>query len=193
MRYMSKSGRIGSFFSSKQIFAMFVGTLLYAALTTLFNVNQVPASGGLIAFRPMVAIPMLFGIVFGPVAGFVSGLLGNALSDYASYGAFSWNWEIASGLLGAIPGIAYFVISRTDWTKARTFARIIVLVVVASVVGTGFAALADYIFHVGFGPIDTAFAEFTSAGLTDAINGVIFTPILLYAYARAFGARPRKG
>jgi len=188
---MSKKGVKESFFSAKQIVAMAVGTVLYAALTIPFNVFQVPGAG-LIAFRPTVAIPMLFGIVFGPITGFVVGLLGNILSDFASFGGFFWNWDIGNGLLGAIPGIAYFVIKRTGWTKAKTLAIAAVLAVVASVVGIGFAAMADYAFQIGLSTLDATLLEFNSAAWTDAINGAILTPILLYVYATATAGRTRR-
>jgi len=188
---MSKRGGKESFFSAKQIVAMTVGTALYAALTIPFNVFQMPAAG-LIAVRPTVAIPMLFGIVFGPITGFVTGLLGNILSDFASFGGVSWNLDIGNGLLGAIPGIAYFVVKRTDWTKARTLAVAAILAVVASVVGIGFAAMADYAFQIGLNTLDAALLEFNSAAWTDAINGAILTPILLYAYATAATQRSRR-
>ena len=188
---MSKKRVKESFFSAKQIVAMAVGTALYAALTIPFNVF--PISGpGLIAVRPTVAIPMLFGIVFGPITGFVTGLLGNILSDFASYGGFFWNLDIGNGLLGAIPGIAYFVIKRTDWTKTKTLAIAAVLAVIASVVGIGFATMADYAFQIGISTLDSALLEFSSAASTDAINGAILTPILLYAYATATTGRPRR-
>ena len=108
-----------SFFSAKQIVAMAVGTALYAALTIPFNVFQIPGAGGLIAIRPTVAIPMLFGMVFGPITGFVTGLLGNIISDGVSFGGFYWNWDIGNGLIGAIPGIAYFVIKKQTGPKRR--------------------------------------------------------------------------
>jgi len=189
---MSKKGMKESFFSAKQIVAMAVGTALYAALTIPFNVFQIPGAGGLIAVRPTVAIPMLFGIVFGPITGFVAGLLGNILSDFVSFGGFFWNWDIGNGLLGAVPGIAYFVISRTDWTKAKTLAMAAVLAIVGSVVGIGFAAMTDYVFQIGLSTIGAALAEFYSAAGTDAVNGAILTPILLYAYARATAGRARR-
>jgi energy-coupling factor transport system substrate-specific component len=188
---MSKKGMKESFFSAKQIVAMAVGTALYAALTIPFNVFQIPGAG-LIALRPTVAIPMLFGIVFGPITGFVAGLLGNILSDFASFGGFFWNWDIGNGLLGAIPGIAYFVIKRTDWTKAKTLVIAAVLAVVASIVGIGFAAMTNYAFQIGLSTLDAALLEFNSAAWTDAINGAILTPILLYAYATATAGRARR-
>ena len=181
-----------SFFSTKQIVAMAVGTALYAVLTIPFNTLPIFSAGGPITVRPTVAIPMLFGFVFGPLTGFVSGLVGNILSDFFSFGAFYWNWDIGNGLLGAVPGIAYFVIMRTDWTKAKTLVFAAVLSVVASVVGIGFAAMTDYIFQIGLSTIDAAVAEFVAAAGTDAVNGLILLPILLYAYARATAGRARR-
>ena len=110
---------------------------------------------------------MLFGVVFGPITGFVSGLIGNILSDFFSFGGFYWNWDIGNGLLGMVPEIAYFVIKRTDWTKAKTLVIVAVLAVVASVVGIGFSAMTDYIFQIGLSTIDAAMAEFYSAAGTD--------------------------
>jgi len=171
---------------------MTMGTVLYAATTIPFNTLPVPGAGGLIAFRPTVAIPMMLGIAFGPLTGFVSGFLGNVISDGMSFNGFFWNWEIASGLLGAIPGLVIAVIARTDWTKLRSLPTSVGLVVIASIVGAGFGALADYVFLVGAGSGGVVLAEFSSAAGTDAVNGAIFTPILLYAYARATVGRARR-
>lgn len=180
-----------SMFSAKQIVAMAVGTALYAALTIPFNALQLPGYG-LIAIRPTVAIPMLFGFVFGPIAGFVSGCLGNILSDAVSFGGFFWNWDIGNGLLGAVPGIGYWVVKRTDWTKVRGLASAAVLAIAGSAVGMGFAALTDYIFQIGISDIGAAYGEFVGAAVPDAINGLILTPILLYAYAAATAGRARR-
>jgi energy-coupling factor transport system substrate-specific component len=179
-------------FSAKQIVAMAVGTALYAALTIPFNVLQIPGAGGLIAVRPTVAIPMLFGFVFGPIAGFVSGFLGNIISDGVSFGGFFWNWDIGNGLLGAVPGIGYFIIKRTDWGKVHGLVSSAVLAVAGSVVGMGFAALTDYVFQIGLSTLGAALTEFYSAAGTDAVNGLILTPILLYAYASATAGRARR-
>lgn len=184
-----------SFFSAKQIVAMAVGTALYAALTIPFNALQLPGYG-LVAIRPTVAIPMLFGIVFGPIAGFVAGCLGNIFSDAVSYGGFFWNWDIGNGLLGLIPGLGYFIVKRTDWNKVRGLGTVAILAIVGSAVGMGFAAFTDYIFQIGISTFDAAFAfpigEFWGAFVPDAINGLILTPILLFAYAAATAGRARR-
>jgi len=169
---------------------MVVGTLLYAALTIPFN--QIPGGGDLIAVKPTVAIPMLLGIVFGPITGFVVGLIGNILSDFVSFGGFFWNWEIGNGLLGVIPGIAYLVMKRTEWTKGRGLAIAAILAIVASVVGVGFAVMTDYLFQIRIAAADSALADFYFFGGSYAVNGAILTPILLYIYAMATSRRARR-
>jgi len=188
---LSKEATKESFFSAKQIVAMAVGTALYAALTIPFNALTIPGLW-LIAVRPTVAIPMLFGFVFGPITGFVAGFLGNILSDAVSFGGFFWNWDIGNGLMGAVPGIAYFVIKRTDWTKVKGLAAAGVLAILGAIVGIGFAAGTDYVFQIGLNTIEAAVAEFIGAGATNIVNGVILTPILLYAYATATAGRARR-
>ncbi len=188
---MSKEGVRESLFSAKQIVAMAVGAALYAALTIPFNVLNIPGLY-LIAVRPTVAIPILFGFVFGPITGFVAGFLGNIGADFFSFGGFFWNWDIGNGLIGAIPGIGYYVVKRTDWTKVKGLVAAAVLAVVGSTVGIGFAAGTDFVFQIGLNTIEAAAGEFLGAGVTDMVNGAILTPILLYAYATATAGRARR-
>jgi len=136
--------------------------------------------------------PFASSFVFGPVVGFVTGFLGNVLSDAVSFGGFFWNWDIGNGLLGAIPGIGYYVVKRADWQKARGLGAAAVLAVIASFVGIGFAAMTDYAFQIGLSTIEAAMTEFWAAFATDAVNGFILTPILLYAYASATAGRARR-
>ncbi len=190
MQGLSKEPR-ESLFSAKQIVAMAVGTALYAALTIPFNALTIPGVW-LVSVRPTVAIPMLFGFVFGPITGFVSGLLGNILSDAVSFGGFFWNWDVGNGLLGAVPGIGYYIVKKTDWGKVKGLASAAILAILGSIVGIGFAALTDYIFQIGLNTIEAAVAEFVAAGATDIVNGAIITPILLFAYAAATAGRARR-
>jgi energy-coupling factor transport system substrate-specific component len=60
-----------------------------------------------LSFRPDVAIPMFLGFVFGPILGFLSGLIGTMISDYFSYHQLFLNWDIAIGLMGLILSVGY--------------------------------------------------------------------------------------
>jgi energy-coupling factor transport system substrate-specific component len=180
-----------SLFSTKNLVATAVGIALYAALTIPFNVFTVPGLYD-VAIRPTVAIPIVFGFIFGPVAGFFSGFIGNILSDQLSFGSFFWNWDLGNGLIGLLPAIGFYVVRRTDWGRFRGLAASSVLAIVASVVGIGFSALTDLIFSIGLNTVGAAVAEFIPAALTDAINGAILAPILIYTYVRSTAGRARR-
>jgi energy-coupling factor transport system substrate-specific component len=180
-----------SLFSTKNLVAVAVGTALYAALTIPFNVLTIPGVY-LVSIRPTVAIPIAFGFLFGPVAGFVSGFLGNVLSDQASFGGFFWNWDLGNGLIGLIPSVGYFALRRTEWMKTKGLGFLATLAVIGSVIGIGFAAVTDYISQIGLTTWGAAVAEFIPAAVTDAINGAILAPIIVFAYLNATKGRSRR-
>jgi len=178
--------------TTTSLVAMGVGTALYAAFNVFFNIFQIPGTQ-LVALRPSVAIPMFFGFVFGPFVGFVSGFLGNVISDAISWGGFWWNWDVGNGLLGLIPGLAVYFLSEEKRFSRTGYIACAVLAVIASIIGMGFAAFTDYIFGYGISTLEEAiYALFLPAAVTDAINGAILTPILVSAYAAAVRGRARR-
>jgi energy-coupling factor transport system substrate-specific component len=160
---------------------MIVGIVLYGAITIPFNSMWIPTTG-LVSLRPTVAIPLLFGFLFGPVVGFATGLFGNLISDFFSFGSFFWNWDIGTGLIGLVAGIGYFLVKREDRSKSRGLILSVILSVVGSIVGIGFATATDYLLGIGMISSTMTLTEFATATLTDAINGAILTPILLCLY-----------
>ena len=180
-----------SLFSTKNLVATAVGIALYAALTIPFNIFTLPGLYD-VAIRPTVAIPIVFGFVFGPLAGFFSGFIGNILSDQLSFGAFFWNWDLGNGLIGLVPSVGYYAVRRMDWAKTKGLAASGVLAIVASVIGIGFSALTDFVFSIGLNTVGAAVAEFIPAAVTDAINGAILAPILLYTYVKSTAGRARR-
>src|SRR5918995_1810074 len=44
-------------------------------------------------------------VVYGPIVGFLAGLIGNTLGDLISGFGFYWNWSLGSGLMGMVPGL----------------------------------------------------------------------------------------
>jgi energy-coupling factor transport system substrate-specific component len=89
--------------SSRTIVFGAVGAALYGALGALSFV--IP--GTLISIRPAIAIIPFVGLRFGPVAGFFTGAVGNAIVDQImGYGFLTyWNWSIANGLVGLVAGL----------------------------------------------------------------------------------------
>ena len=99
---------------------------------------------------------------------------------------------MGNGLIGLVPAVGYYVIKRTDWAKSRGLTASSILAIIASVVGIGFSALTDLAFSIGLNTVGAAVAEFIPAAVTDAVNGAILAPILIYTYVMSTAGRARR-
>lgn len=165
--------------SSRTIVYSAIGAALYGILL----VAQVPIPGTTVSVRPAFALVPFFGYAFGPIVGFFTGLVGNAIGDQISgWGALtSWNWSIANGLVGLIAGLAPMYLSR--WTNGSLRDRAIggaIAGVIATVIGFLFT-FTDLVIQAGntFGGVTTFYIAVIVA---DIIASVILVPILVYAW-----------
>ena len=176
-----------------------LGTLLYGALSWITNFTPI---GGAFdgQLRPGVAIPIVFGFIYGPLVGFLCGFLGNLGLDYVSgyvsyppdpatgnlvrdlFAAYFLNWQIGNGLFGLIPGLWSRFYPRYD--RVRDLGLAVVVSAFAILVGTAFAAFIDILV---FDYVDFDFAmyqELIPIAKINIINGIILVPILLFNYER---------
>jgi energy-coupling factor transport system substrate-specific component len=173
----------------RQVVYTALGIALYAILSIIFNLVQLPnAGGGAIALRPGIVIPLFFGALFGPVVGLFVGGIGNIIGDLISYHSFYWNWDLGNALIGLITGLVVIYTSGRYRTR-----RAIVIAEIASaiaiIVGIGFAAYSDiWVSKISLG---AASSEFFVAAIPDLINGLILLPILIVAYNAAVRQRGR--
>lgn len=135
---------------------------------------------------------MTFGFIFGPIAGFLSGLVGSIIADQISFGNVFWNWELGNGLIGLIPSLGYFIIRRSSWGAKTGLAASSVLAIVASLAGAGFSALTEILAQSNLVAVASTIAEFVSVAATDIVNGAILTPVLIYAYVRSTARRAKQ-
>jgi energy-coupling factor transport system substrate-specific component len=165
--------------SSRTIVYAAIGAALYGILL----VAQVPIPGTTVSVRPAFALVPFFGYAFGPIVGFFTGLVGNAIGDQISgWGALtSWNWSIANGLVGLIAGLAPMYLSR--WTNGSLRDRAIggaVAGVIAVIIGFLFT-FTDLIIQAGntFGGV---LSFYIAVVVADNIASIILVPILVYAW-----------
>lgn len=185
-----------------------VGVLLYGGTAWLTNsfslagalrVQLAPDVAATISIRPGVAVPILFGLFFGPRVGFVTGAVGNLLGDYWSgylvyppvpptgnllldlIQGLLLNWQVGNGLMGLIPGWAaqrhrrYFTLR--EQLRALGFAALGISV------GMGFASFTDmWLDNLDFRT--ALFGYFIPAVLVNLVNAVIIVPIVLFNYER---------
>ena len=96
--------------TSRTIVYSAIGAALYGILL----VAQLPIPGSTVSVRPAFALVPFFGYAFGPIVGFFTGFVGNAIGDQISgWGLLtSWNWSLANGLVGLIAGLAPLYLAR---------------------------------------------------------------------------------
>lgn len=173
----------------RQVVYTALGIALYAILSIIFNLVQLPnAGGGAVALRPGIVIPLFFGALFGPVVGFFVGGLGNIIGDLISFHNFYWNWDLGNAIIGLIIGLVVIYTSGRYRTR-----RAIIIAEIASaiaiIVGIGFASYTDiWVSKISFA---AASSEFFVAVISDLINGLILLPILIVAYNAAVRQRGR--
>lgn len=173
----------------RQVVYIALGIALYAILSIIFNLIQLPnAAGGAVSLRPGIVIPLFFGSLFGPVVGFLVGGVGNVLGDLISYHNFYWNWDLGNALIGGVAGLPV-LLTAGIYRKTRAIVIAEIGSVIAVAVGIAFAAYTDvWVSQISVG---AATSEFVVAGVPDAINGLILLPIVIIAYNAAVRGRGR--
>jgi energy-coupling factor transport system substrate-specific component len=165
-------------FGTREVVFAAIGAALYGVLSWATNFLALPAAGN-ISLRPAVAIPMFFGVAFGPIVGFLAGAIGNILGDFLSGYGFWWYWDLGNGIMGLIPGlIAPMIISYKAWGSIW---KAEVMLIIGAIVGM----LIPSLLEIPFSGIDikTAIGGYWfPAALSDVINGAILVPILMVAY-----------
>ncbi len=154
-----------------------------AALYGILLVAQVPIPGSTVSVRPAFALVPFFGYAFGPIVGFFTGLVGNAIGDQISgWGALtSWNWSIANGLVGLIAGLAPMYLGR--WTGGSIRDRAI-----GGAIGGAIAVLIGFLFTFtdvilqAGNTVGASTTLYVEVIVGDLIGTIILVPILVYAW-----------
>jgi energy-coupling factor transport system substrate-specific component len=166
--------------SSRVIVYSAIGAALYA-ISAQFSF-LIPGTAS-VSVRPGFAFVTFFGFAFGPIAGFFTGFVGNALADQISgWGLLtSWNWSLAAGVVGLLTGLTPVILKSWMGTPSR--------MLTAAAVGSAVAVVIGYL--IVFSDIVLGTAENVSAAFADnyfpvvvanVITVVILTPILLAAW-----------
>ncbi len=116
---------------TREVVYMALGAALYGVFAWLFNgtVFVVP-SVSQVALRPAIAIPILFGYLFGPVVGFFTGAVGNTIGDMLS-GWVSPQWSFGNGLVGLIAGMVMLF-----GDKKRSLNTVLIIGIAGALIGT---------------------------------------------------------
>lgn len=169
-----------SIFSTKTIVATGLGGALFMVLFMFVKVpSPVPETNLQLAY----AISGFFGLLFGPVAGGLIAFIGHALSDFLSYGSPWWSWVVASGVAGAIGGVAYLN-SKTDIEQGEFDVKTFVIwnVIANAVAWLIVAPVLDIAMYAE--PVSLSFTQGVVAFIMDTIVVVVVGGALAFAYAK---------
>jgi energy-coupling factor transport system substrate-specific component len=162
-------------FGTREVVYAAIGAALYGVFSWVTNFIALPAAGN-ITLRPAVAIPMFFGVAFGP---FIAGFLGNVLGDFLSGFGFWWSWDLGNGLMGLIPGL--MALGIASYKETATIIKAEILVVLAAAVGMIVPSLLEI--PLSGLDINTAVVGYWFPSfLSNTINGLVLVPILMVAY-----------
>jgi uncharacterized membrane protein len=164
---------------SRTIVYAAIGAALYGVLG-LFDF-LLPGTTN-VSIRPAFGLVTFFGYAFGPVVGFFTGFVGNAITDQLhNYGFLTyWNWSLANGLAGLVAGLAPMYLMR--WMSGNLTNRAIAAAiagVVAAIIGFLFT-YSDMV--VGGTTFSASTTTYITVVVADVITAAIVTPILVYAW-----------
>ncbi len=156
-----------------------LAALAYAFLNMLSNHLLLP-SATFIALRPQVALPFFLGFIFGPWVGFFTGFLGNLIGDVLSgYGPWQfWNWHIANGLYGLLPGIATYMGMKKIRTL-RGFVLMEAIVVLTNVLAVAFAVFTDMFWLKIMQFPESLNSWILPAFITNTVQAFVLVPLFL--------------
>jgi energy-coupling factor transport system substrate-specific component len=165
-------------FGTREVVYSAIGAALYAVLSYATNFLQLPSAGN-VAFRPAVAIPLFFGVAFGPWVGFISGFFGNIIGDLISgYGFWIW-WDLGNGIMGLIAGLVASQI--TNYRDGKSILKAELYCALGIIVGMAVASISE-MWVSGADITTVVYANFIPAIIPNLINGLILVPILMIAY-----------
>jgi uncharacterized membrane protein len=157
-----------------------IGAVLYGLLLII----QVPLPGTQnVSLRPAFGLVPFFGYAFGPIVGFFTGLVGNAIGDQLSgYGALTaWNWSLANGFVGLIAGLAPLYLARLmSGTVAQRALGGAIAGVVAVVIGFLFVWTDIWVF--GNDPSTILAGSYLPVVIGNVIVTAIVVPILVFIW-----------
>ncbi len=164
--------------SAKTIGCAIVAGIIYGISNYISSRINLPGCS-FIELRPQVALPMFMGVYFGPLAGFITGCLGDRVG-YAFQGltiGYAWNWSIGNGFIGMLPGAMSWLKIR-EIKSVRDYAMLLILIVAASFLPIVFASAIDIMIRE-LSLANTIYSLILPAFITDAVFGLIIVPVLL--------------
>jgi len=130
-----------------------------------------------------IAVLAVFAAIFGPVAGFLIGFIGHALTDL-TWGGVWWSWVISSALFGC--GVGFFwklyKIEEGGFDIRQAVIFNAVQVIINAVVWGVIAPTLDILIYQE--PADKVYLQGLVAGLLNAAVVLVLGSLLIFGYTQ---------
>jgi energy-coupling factor transport system substrate-specific component len=162
-------------FTAKTVVVIAIGAALYGVGGLL----SIPLFANT-TLRPATAILAIFAALFGPIVGFLVGILGHALTDLFGGWGFWPSWILGSGIAGLI--IGFFGKATSDRLEGGEFpVKDLVLFICmglgANFIGYSISAILDYFLYSE--PLNKVIVQqLVSSGTNTLMIALIGTAIL---------------
>lgn len=161
-----------------QAAAALIGAACYAFSIYLTAIVDIPGSDN-VQVRPGVVIPIICGALFGPAAGFFSGLLGNFAADQLLGWGFWPFWYLGNGVMGLAAGL--FRPPSRSYARLAPVLGVLGRALLGIAVGMGLAAFTEH-WVTDSSWADVLQVNFLPAFISNGISAIILTPIVLLIY-----------
>jgi energy-coupling factor transport system substrate-specific component len=174
-------------FTNREIVNSAAGALVYAVLYWVFIAFPMPLPFNQEIFiRPSVLAPLFMGLMFGPLVGGVTGIVGHIVGDLLAAAGFNLWWALGSGLMGFIPGLSLYLIREYETIRDYALAELSVALGVWG--GSAVGALVGDALILRQGDFAAGTSKFVSEGVTGSLNGLLLMPVLILIW-KAYRSR----
>ncbi|MGP8305800.1 ECF-type riboflavin transporter substrate-binding protein [Vibrio sp. YIC-376] len=133
--------------SVKTLLAILTGAVLY-------GIGGLPMFGVPVfantTLKPAMAILAVYSVLFGPIAGFLIGIIGHWLTDMIAGWGVWLTWVVGSGIVGLVIGLFPYLtrhrLENGEFNR-RDFKLFVILALVGNVLGYGCSAYLDTILY----------------------------------------------
>lgn len=167
--------------SIKTVVAIGIGSAIFFVLGRFVAIpSGIPNTNITIQY----AVLSMFALIFGPVAGFLIGLIGHTLIDLSWGGSPWWSWVISSAVFGLIVGLITKKINIDGGEfKGKNIAIFVVACVIANIVA--WCMLAPTLdIQLYAEPADKVYVQGKLAGFINFVASGGVGTILSIAYAK---------
>lgn len=124
----------------------------------------------------------LMSVVYGPMAGFLIGLIGHGLKDLVFYGSPWFSWVIASGIVGLVIGLVSRKLDLEDDFGKKQIIIFNVTQVIANIIAWFVVAPSlDIIIYLE--PANKVFLQGMIGGISNMITVGVLGTLILSAYS----------